>query len=202
MYDYVKGILTSKFNNSKGIFLTVEAGGIGYIFEVTERDYNIAALDNEIKIYCVLLHREDKMSLCGFIKKEDRDLFNVLTSVSGVGSKMALTLLNEFNTAELIGLVIDGNFKSLTSAKGVGPKLAQKIILELKDKLSDYQIERPIRVSSTIKIDNEAINDAQSVLTSLGYDTKEITSAISRINPNDSKSAEDILKECLKYLSV
>ena len=134
MYDYIKGILAGKSNTSKGAYVTVEAFGIGYLLEVTSRDFNELA-DGEIKIYTVLLHREDKMSLCGFLHKEDRDIFNILTSVSGVGSKMALTLLDEFDSSELIGFVIDGNYKEITRAKGVGPKLAQKIILELKDKL-------------------------------------------------------------------
>ena len=86
------------------------------------------------------------MSLCGFLHKEDRDIFNILTSVSGVGAKMALTLLDEFDSSELIGFVIEGNYKELTRAKGVGPKLAQKIILELKDKLMNYQTKEPIKI--------------------------------------------------------
>jgi len=131
MYDYIKGILTAKTNTVKGSFVTVETCGIGYLCEITPRDYSVID-DGEIKIYTVLIHREDKMSLCGFLHKEDRDIFNILTSVSGVGSKMALTLLDEFESSELIGFVIGGNYKELTRAKGVGPKLAQKIILELK----------------------------------------------------------------------
>ena len=157
MYDYIKGSLTNKTNSAKGTFLTVEAGGIGYLLEVTTRDFSNAN-DGEIKIYTVLLHREDKMSLCGFLKREDRDIFNILTSVSGVGSKMALTLLDEFESSELIGFVIDGNHKELTRAKGVGPKLAQKIILELKDKLMNYQTKEPIKVSSITPIDNQAVD--------------------------------------------
>jgi len=84
MYDYIKGILSGKSNTSKGTFLTVETGGIGYLLETTSRDFS-AASDGEVKIYTVLLHREDKMSICGFLHKEDRDIFNILTSVSGVG---------------------------------------------------------------------------------------------------------------------
>ena len=202
MYDYIKGILTGKTNSSKGVFLTVEAGGIGYLFEVTARDFQNAA-EGDIKIYAVLLHREDKMSLCGFLKKEDRDIFNILTSVSGVGSKMALTLLDEFESSELIGFVIDGNYKEITRAKGVGPKLAQKIILELKDKLMNYQTNEPVKILSDISIDNQALEDAQTVLVSLGYERKEIqesvTKALSKLNK--SASAEDILKESLKILS-
>ena len=130
MYDYIKGSLTNKSNSSKGTYVTVETSGIGYLLEVTTRDFSQMP-DGDIKIYTVLLHREDKMSFCGFLHKEDRDIFNILTSVSGVGSKMALTLLDEFESSELIGFVIEGNYKELTRAKGVGPKLAQKIILEL-----------------------------------------------------------------------
>lgn len=203
MYDYIKGILTNKTNSTKGVFLTIEAGGIGYLTEVTTRDYSQAEI-GEIKIYTVLLHREDKMSLCGFLKKEDRDIFNILTSVSGVGSKMALTLLDEFESSELIGFVIEGNYKELTRAKGVGQKLAQKIILELKDKLMNYQTKEPIQITSVKPIDNQAVEDAQTVLVSLGYERKEIqralTKAISLVDK--TASAEDILKESLKILSI
>ena len=202
MYDYIKGSLAGKTNSSKGVFLTVETCGIGYLLEVTNRDY-MEVKNGDVKIYTVLLHREDKMSLCGFLHKEDRDIFNILTSVSGVGSKMALTLLDEFVSSELIGFVIDGNFKALTRAKGVGPKLAQKIILELKDKLMNYQNSEPIKIVSVKQIDNKAIEDAQTVLASLGYERKEIEDALSKALPRLSNpSAEDILKESLTILSL
>lgn len=86
MYDYIKGILAAKTNSSKGTYITVETSGIGYLLEVTTRDFNEIS-EGDIKLYTVLLHREDKMSLCGFLHKEDRDIFNILTSVSGVGRK-------------------------------------------------------------------------------------------------------------------
>lgn len=203
MYDYIKGFLACKSNTSKGVFLTVEAGGIGYLLETTSRDFSNAQ-DGEIKVYTVLIHREDKMNLCGFLRKEDRDIFNILTSVSGVGSKMALTLLDEFDASELIGFVIDGNYKEITRAKGVGPKLAQKIILELKDKLMNYQTKEPIKITSVnpSKIDNQAVEDAQMVLVSLGYERKEIQDAISKAVADSKSTAEEILKEALKILSL
>ena len=206
MYDYIKGILTNKTNNSKGFFATLETGGgVGYLMEITARDYaELCALEEKIKLYTVLIHREDKMSLCGFIKREDRDIFNILTSVSGVGSKMALTLLDEFPSSERIGFVIEGNFKELTRAKGVGPKLAQKIILELKDKLMNYKETEPIVINTTSKQNSQAIDDAQMVLVSLGYEKDEIKSAMSKAVAvlNDNATAEEILKETLKVLSV
>ncbi len=205
MYDYIKGLLANKSNSLKGTFVTVETSGIGYLLEVTSRDFN-EVCDGDVKFYTVLLHREDKMSLCGFLHKEERDIFNILLSVSGVGSKMALTLLDEFESSELIGFVIEGNYKELTRAKGVGPKLAQKIILELKDKLMNYQSKEPIKITSITpsKIDNRAVEDAQMVLVSLGYERKEIQDAISKslASLNDKASAEEILKEALKVLSI
>lgn len=205
MYDYIKGIVAGKTNSTKGTFVTVETSGIGYLLEITTRDFNEIP-DGDIKIYTVLLHREDKMSFCGFLHKEDRDIFNILTSVSGVGSKMALTLLDEFESSELIGFVIDGNYKEITRAKGVGPKLAQKIILELKDKLMNYQTKEPIKITSITpaKVDNQAVEDAQMVLVSLGYERAEIQDAISKAVAilNDKASAEEILKEALKILSA
>ena len=205
MYDYIKGILAAKTNSSKGTYITVETSGIGYLLEVTTRDFNEIS-EGDIKVYTVLLHREDKMSLCGFLHNEDRDIFNILTSVSGVGAKMALTLLDEFESSELIGFVIDGNYKEITRAKGVGPKLAQKIILELKDKLMNYQTKEPIKITSITpsKIDDRAVEDAQMVLVSLGYERGEIQDAISKAVAllKEKASAEEILKEALKILSA
>lgn len=204
MYDYIKGIFTYK-TEIKGNYITIEAGGIGYKFEIMERDFMLLPeINTELKVYSVLLHREDKMSLCGFLKREDRDIFNILTSVSGVGSKMALTLLNSFDVSDLVGFVLDGNYKELTRAKGVGPKLAQKIILELKDKLTSYQGANVCAAASSISSNNPNIEDAQMVLFSLGYSKDEVSGAISRaLNSVSSQAtAEEILKESLKVLSV
>jgi len=207
MYDYIKGTLSNKANTSKGAYLTVETGGgVGYLTEVTPRDFSQSPdTGSGVKVYTVLLHREDKMSLCGFLRREERDIFNILISVSGVGSKMALTLLDEFHSSELIGLVISGDFKELTRAKGVGPKLAQKIILELKDKLMNYQTKEPIKISADGKVqDDQSIEDAQMVLASLGYERNEIKNAISKaiVVLNEKAAAEEILKESLKILSI
>lgn len=203
MYDYIRGALVGKINNSKGCFVTVEACGIGYLIEVTSRTF--AETDgDEVKFFTVLIHREDKMSLCGFLHREDRDIFNILMSVSGVGSKMALTLLDEFKSSELIGFVIDGNYKELTRAKGVGPKLAQKIILELKDKLMNYKDNEPIAIKTPNVQDVQAVEDAKTVLISLGYEKEEIKTAMSKAldGLGDNVSAEEILRKTLQILSL
>lgn len=206
MYDYIKGTVTNKSGLPRGLFVTVEAFGLGYLLEVTGRDFNsLEVSENPTKIYTVLNHKEDKMSLCGFVRKEDRDIFNVLTSVSGVGVKMALTLLDRFSASELIGLVIEGNYKELTLAKGVGPKLAQKIILELKDKLINYQKDwsAPNFVEK-IREENSNLVDAQSVLLSLGYEKNEIKTAFAKLSAElgDNASAEEILQAALRLLSA
>ena len=208
MYDYVNGKFVYKNSSVKGCYITVETAGIGYRFEIMERDFvNLPELCEDLKIYSVLLHREDKMSFCGFLKREDRDIFNILTSVSGVGSKMALTLLNSFEVSDLVGFVLDGNFKELTRAKGVGPKLAQKIILELKDKLTSYNEVVPVVTSvcsSCSGVKSQNVEDAQMVLLSLGYNKDEVSGAISRVlaSVTAEASAEEILKESLKVLSI
>lgn len=208
MFDYIKGILAYK-TGVKGTFLTIETNGIGYLVEITARDFSVLGeTGSDIKIYTILLHKEDNMSLCGFLQKEDRDIFKILTSVSGVGPKMALMLLDEFESCELISLVIKGDYKELTRAKGVGPKLAQKIIIELKDKLINLQNALPISLSSEIKIQGaqgeQAIQDAQTVLISLGYEREEIKKALSNAMAfvKNQANAEEILKESLKILSM
>ena len=205
MYDYIKGIFTYKNSLAKGCSATIEANGVGYMFEVMQRDYNLLDEENkEIKIFCALLHKEDKMSLCGFLKREDRDMFNILTSVSGVGSKMAIALLDSFLVRDLVGFVIDEDFKSLTAAKGVGQKLAQKIILDLKGKLNSYKdLHIKSNIDSNKSFKGQNIEDAQMVLVSLGYDNTEINSALEHalktLEPDSS--AEEILKKTLQILS-
>lgn len=206
MFDYLKGVVAHKQQTQKGAFLTVEVSGIGYLIEITSRTLTtLGHIGSEIKVYTILIHREDNMYLCGFLQREDRDIFRILTSVSGVGAKMALMLLDEFESCELISLVIKGDYKELTRAKGVGPKLAQKIILELKDKLVNLQNAIPIAISTDVEIkDEQAIQDAQTVLISLGYEREEIKKALSRALTfaKDPTNAEDILKEALKLLSM
>lgn len=203
MYDYFKGLITDKRKTSKGTFVTVETAGVGYLLEVPERDFaNTTVNETENrKFYVLLTHREDAMSLYGFLNKETRDIFQILLSVSGVGAKMAIALLNEFDACDVISLVIDGNFKELTRAKGVGPKLAQKIILELKDKLMKTELPRSSKTSIP---QNPAIDDTQAVLLSLGYEEKEIEDAISKILPTiqDSSNSEEVLRKALTCLSM
>ena len=203
MYDYLKGIPTDKRKTTKGTFVSIEVANIGYLLEVTERDFIcVETSDSDIlKLYIAFIHREDAMNLFGFINKEARDIFQILLSVSGVGAKMAIALLNEFDICDLISLVIDGNFKELTRAKGVGPKLAQKIILELKDKLMRTELPR---VTTTTLPQNQAIADAQLIMLSLGYENNEIEEALTKVisTVEDDSNPEEILRKALTCLSM
>ena len=204
MFDYFKGFITDKRKNSKGTYLSIEVAGVGYLLEISDRDFNELSVseDKTQKIYSVLTHREDAMSLYGFLNKETRDIFQILLSVSGVGAKMAIALLNEFDACDVISLVIDGNYKELTRAKGVGPKLAQKIILELKDKLMKTELSRTSSLSSIPQ--TQAITDTQAVLLSLGYEEEEIEDALSKIIPTISgdSNSEEVLRKALTTLSM
>ena len=208
MLDYIKGKLISKQTaGAKGASVVVENNGIGYFINTTGRNISLASEEgSEVRVYTSLIHREDAMLLCGFLNKEDRDIFNILMTVSGVGMKVALVLLDEFSGYDLISVVIRGDFKELSRAKGVGPKLAQKIILELKDKLINWQKSSPVDISDiksdTKEISNEALTEAQAVLISLGYSQQEAKKAIKYACTSAQKdSSEEILKEALHYLA-
>lgn len=201
MFDYIKGVLVSKIQNFKACYFTVEVSGIGYLLEVSSSDFNKKEVNENVKVYTVLLHREDSMSLCGFLSKDARDIFNILTSVSGVGSKMALCLLNEFEVSDLIFAVINENSKELTRAKGVGAKLAQKIILELKDKL--ISLNPSVSSKDVVSLPSDTV-EIQNILASLGYEQKEIESAIKHTLSLgvDIKDNEEFLRKTLQLLSV
>ena len=209
MYDYIKGTLVSK-QTAKNASIIVECGNIGYLINTTLRTVNLAGEENsQIKVYTTLIHREDSMTLCGFLNREDRDIFNILLSVSGVGMKVALVLLDEFSGYDLISAVIRGDYKELYRAKGVGPKMAQKIVIELKDKLINWQKTAPVDISdikdteNQESISNESVSEVQAVLLSLGYSPDETKKAIKLALNTAEKinSSEEILKEALRYLA-
>ena len=197
MYEYIRGELADKYFDKKGYYVVIDVNGVGYLIDVMKKDYDkIDVNQGDAKIYTVLLHREDSMSLCGFLEKEVRNLFNILVQVSGVGPKMALNILNQFELKTLINCVVQEKEKELTQAKGVGSKLAQKIILELKDKFINVELEPE-------KEDDDMFTEVKNMLMSLQYTLEEINQAKDIVYSMncDFKSSEDLLKEILKVLS-
>ena len=199
MYEYIKGKLADKYFDKKSHYVVIDVNGIGYLIDVMKKDYDkIDVNQDETNLYTVLLHREDSMSLCGFLEKEVRNLFNILTQVSGVGPKMALNILNQFELKTLINCVVQEKEKELTQAKGVGSKLAQKIILELKDKFINVELE-PEEDDN----DDDMFVEVQNMLLSLQYTNEEINKAKEIVNKMNRtiKSSEELLREILKVLS-
>ena len=206
MYDYLKGHIVSKqLNSYRGSHIVLDVNNVGYLILTGKSTIERLNDTDEAKIYVSLTHREDSMSLTGFITKEERDIFNILQSVSGIGVKLALLILDEFSITELIDIMIREDAKELSRAKGVGAKVAQKIILELKDKLINWSNVTPVDVSDidTKEVETEAIIEVQSVLISLGYSANEAKSAIKEVlnYKKDLSKTEDILKYSLEYLS-
>ncbi len=201
MFDYIKGELVFAGKNS----VVIENNGIGYSVIANQRTISLLPKINEqVKIYTKLIHKEDSVSLVGFKQKEDRVIFDTLTSVSGVGTKVALILLDEFSGIELIDYVINEDYKTISRAKGVGQKLAQKIILELKEKLADAKAASNIAREKFEKsgVPEEVLADVQTILSSLGYNKEEYAKGIEHALKNtDAKTSEEILKEALKILS-
>lgn len=202
MYDYFKGILTDK----KFPYCTVEVQGIGYQFLINLRTLNnLADTGSEIKIYSKLIHKEDTMILCGFLNKQDRIIFDILTAVSGIGTKVAFALLDEFETNDLINAVISGDDKMISRTKGVGEKMAQKIVLELQDKLTKLDITVDLIASNNSNscVSDDTINQTVTILQSLGYNKSEyqkpLEQALSAMQKDDS---QELLKEVLKILSL
>jgi len=204
MYDYIKGILISQKNLPTGVSVTVEAGGIGYLLKTTARTISeLPEKNSEIKIYTSIVHREDAMFLCGFLHKEERDLFEILQTVSGVGVKAALTIIDEFSVSELIGIMINEDYRELARAKGIGQKSAQKIVLELKDKLLARQEYLIAEDTKFVEDAPEYTTDVKNVLLSLGYSKEEIDNSIKyALSANIQKqNSEEILKMALQYLA-
>lgn len=201
MFDYIKGILISKNHP----YAVVENNGIGYSILCNARTLSILGdLNSEIKIYTKLIHKEDSMTLCGFCHREDRTIFDILTSVSGIGTKVALCLLDEFSGSELIGAVIDEDYKLISRTKGVGAKMAQKIILELKDKLTNLNVTSEVTAGkiNTDNISKDTILEVQTVLQSLGYSQSEYQGALEISAKKTQKDdPQEILRQTLQILS-
>lgn len=206
MYDYIKGTLMFKNTDTA----VIENNGIGYKFLINSRTFSaLGEINSEAKLYTKLIHKEDIMYLAGFKQKEDRAIFDILTSVSGIGTKVGMVLLDEFSGSELINAVLEGDYKLISRAKGVGPKLAQKIVLELKGKLTNQDIISDIMENkmqslsnSASKLSKETIKEVQGILQSLGYSQNEYMGAIEHCaNTITDNNSEELLKETLKILS-
>ncbi len=194
MYYYIKGTLAQKGDN----FMVIDAGGVGYMIHTSLTSLqNAGETGKTITVYTYLNVREDAMDLFGFTTLEEKNMFMNLISVSGVGPKAALAILSVTTPARFAVAVVTNDVKTITKASGVGPKLAQRVILELKDKLKteDLQLDEDIEAGE-IPSDNK--NEAISALVVLGYSPNDAQKAVKGID--GSLTVEEIIKKALSSL--
>lgn len=198
MFAYIKGSLEMKFKN----YIVIDVGGLGYKIFMSENSINsIGEIGEIIKVFTYYRVREDDVSIYGFKTQEQLRMFELLLSVSGVGAKSALVMLSCIEPSEFAIAVISNNVKLLTQIPGIGPKSAQRIILELKDKLKAEQTEEQLEESKTktLKV-NENVQEAISGLMVLGYSKKDIEKVFEHLAV-ETLSVEDMIKKGLILLS-
>ncbi|ADL51826.1 Holliday junction branch migration protein RuvA [Clostridium cellulovorans] len=192
MYEYIKGI----YKGIKKDYLIIENNGIGYkIFTSGGTIAALPSIDKEVFIYLKQIVREDFIGLYGFATQEELELFTMLLNINGVGTKAALSLLSIGTVNNLKYAIATSDENFITKAPGIGKKTAQRIILELKDKLSK---EVPLSHTSENIITNVYVDEALEALIALGYGEKEAEKAIANVNHN--MSIEEIIKSCLQLL--
>ncbi len=198
MYYYIKGTLAAKGDNC----LVVDAGGVGYrIYTSLNCIEKAGSIGSEITIYTYLNVREDAMELYGFINEDERKMFMLLISVSGVGPKAGLALLSVATPDRLATAIVTGDEKLITKASGVGPKAAKRIILELKDKIDNDVLgidSDGVILSSTEEVIADSRAEAMSALVALGYSSQEAKSVLVKLDA--SLSTEELIKKALTQL--
>ncbi|MBE5880536.1 MAG: Holliday junction branch migration protein RuvA [Lachnospiraceae bacterium] len=197
MYAYLIGHVTDY--NVEGI--VVEANQIGWNVKVSEETKNyLLTQKGEVKIYTYTYVKEDCLSLFGFISKEELELFKKMISVSGIGPKGALAILSALPFEDLVFAIISGDAKSISKAQGIGAKTAQRLILELKDKLSAESVSAIAAEAGDVSFtEQSAIKEAIEACVALGYSYQEAARALKDIK-DDSLSTEEYVKLALKRL--
>lgn len=206
MISFIKG----KLEHIDADNIIVENGGIGFRINVPLSTLaTVGNVGDEVKVYTVMNVKEDDISLFGFASAEELNMFNMLITVSGVGPKMALAVISAIQPSKFGLAVITNDAKTLTQAQGVGNKVAQRIVLELKDKIAKQQ---KVSADAGLGIDNDAFNEenivfcgqgrlseAVSALVVLGYNKNEAHKAITMVY-DESLEVEDLIMAALKIL--
>ena len=201
MFAYIKGSLEMKSSN----YIVVDINGLGYkIFMSQNNIESIGEINDIVKVFTYVKVREDDISIYGFKTQEELRMFELLIGVSGVGAKSALVMLSCIEPSEFAIAVISNNIKLLTQVPGIGTKSAQRIILELKDKLKAEQSELDEEKLENAKLKssktNENVQEAISGLMVLGYSRKDIEKAFTHLIV-DELSVEELIKKGLILLT-
>ena len=201
MYAYIKGTYMSRKNDS----IIIECNQIGYEIRVASTIMEqLPSFHEEVKIYTYLHVREDAQLLYGFLTEDEKEIFQLLIGVSGIGPKGALAILSVLSCEELKFAVLAGDVKAISKAPGVGSKTAQRLLIELKDKI-DFESTISDSLSTgdsyTGNESGSSKNEAIAALVSLGYSPLEATKSVQQVHLESDASVEDYIKQALKQLT-
>ena len=186
--------LRGKLIFSDNQYAVVECGGVGFKFSASLPTLTkLGNIGSEVFVHTYMAVREDALDLYGFATSDELEAFKLVTSVNGLGSKMAIALLTEFTPDQISFFIVSGDAKALTRASGIGPKLAQRMVLELKDKIQKGAItlsDDNVLVQATGKTESSA--EAIAALVALGFSQSEATAAVSKLD--QTLSTDELIK--------
>lgn len=198
MFSYIKGSLENKALG----YVVLDVGGVGFKIFMSEPSIEaLGEIGQNVKVHTHLQVREDDMSLYGFNTNDELRMFELLLSVSGIGAKSAITMLSNITPSSFALAVITNDIKRLTKVPGIGAKTAQRIVLELKDKLKTVEATKEsenVELRNAIKEDSKQ-EEVVEALKVLGYTKQEIEKVLEKI-PSDGVSVEDMIRKALVYL--
>ncbi|CAH2212613.1 Holliday junction branch migration protein RuvA [Tepidibacter aestuarii] len=195
MYQYIKGIV-EEINID---FIVVECNGIGYRINTSQNTICQVKKNEEVKIYTKLIVREDDMSICGFKTQEELKMFELLNSVSKIGPKVALGILSFAEPKRLGAFILSEDIGALSKAPGVGKKTAERMILELKDKIDKHNVEFEQTLLTASNKNILEKDEAVQALVALGYSLAEAKEATNKLK-KECGDTEELIKKCLMYL--
>ncbi|MEN8956420.1 MAG: Holliday junction branch migration protein RuvA [Flavobacteriales bacterium] len=189
--------LTGKMVEKNPSYVIIEAGGVGYFVNISLQTYSQLGDKEHCRIFTYLSVKEDSHTLYGFADSQERELFKQLISVSGVGTNTARMMLSSMTSSELVSSIASSNITSITSIKGIGAKTAQRIVLDLKDKIMKTNSETD---NKSALMNNTIKNEALSALVVLGFDKKMAEKAVTKITLAEPNIAdvEELIKKSLK----
>lgn len=193
MYEYLKGNLDSIQED----YLVIDVHGVGYKVFTSQNTSRNAIVDTNMKIFTQLIVKEDDMVIYGFDTRDELYMFKLLNTVSGVGPKAAVSLLNHYKSQDIALAIISKDSVKLTKAQGIGKKTAERIILELKDKIDTGSA---IAVEAADSIGGD-ISQVIEALTSLGYSYSDAAQAVAKLKDKDA-AIDKMIKEALRIIAV
>lgn len=183
--------------------VVIDTGAIGYNVRISAKTaQELPGIGQEVRLYTYTSVREDGISLFGFLSRDSLDIFKKIITVNGIGPKGGLAVLSVMSADELKFAIISGNAQAITKAPGIGKKTAERVILDLKDKISleDTQIQKEISSYAGLPQTGKAQNEAVEALTALGYSATDALHAVRQIEHAEEMDVEAILKLALKNM--